>query len=104
MQNYPTLPDKLSNNIYNKQDRDLRICIIDLENQMYNAYENRMPSYIANYVYNLCTLVNIFYQTNHLNNLEDQEKLNDWLYILNLSNTIIKDMLKLLMIDVPSAM
>ena len=104
LQNYSELPDKLSNNIYNKQDRDLRISILDLENQLYNAYENRMPSYIANYVYNLCTLINIFYQTNHLNNLEEPEKLNDWLYILNLSNTIIKDMLKLLMIDVPSAM
>ena len=104
LQNYPEIPNKLSDNIYNKQDRDLRMSILDLENQINNAFINSMPSYIANYVYNLCTLINIFYQTNHLNNLEDKEKLNDWLYILNLANTIIKDMLKLLMIDVPSAM
>jgi arginyl-tRNA synthetase len=104
IKNYPIPTNKLSNNIYNKQDRDLRICLLDLENQLNMSYINRMPSYIANYIYNLSTLTNIFYQVNHLTGLKDEEKLNDWLYILKLTNTIIKEMLTLLAIDVPSAM
>lgn len=102
--NYPNNTNILSNNIYNKEDRALRMQLLDLENALNNAYINRMPHYLANYIYDTCVLLNIFYQQNHLSNEKNSEKLNDWVYILNLSNTIIKEMLKLLMIDVPSAM
>jgi arginyl-tRNA synthetase len=102
--NYPNLPTKLSTNIYNVDDRNLRMALLELPDYLYEAYTTRMPSYLANYLYDLCVLLNTFYQANHIIGLENQEKLNDWLYVLNLTNKIIKEMLKLLLIDVPSAM
>ena len=104
LNNYKESSDILSNTIYNKEDRQLRIELLFLNDTIYDAYNFKMPSYIANYIYNLCVLLNVFYQNNHLATLEDKQKLNDWLYVLNLTNKVIKEMLNLLMIDVPSAM
>lgn len=95
---------KLSNIVYNDYDRDLRIKIIELELALNNAFNNRMPSYIADYVYELCVIVNSFYQNNHINNELDENKKNSWIYILNLTNKILKEMLNILVIDIPSIM
>lgn len=104
LKNYEKNTSNLSEIIYNKEDRGLRINLLDLERNLNDAYINRMPNYLANYIYDICVLVNSFYQKNHLVGLEDKQKLNDWLYILRLTNNIIKEMLKLLIIDVPSVM
>ena len=104
LENFKESTSNLSEIIYNKEDRDLRINILDLEENLNDAYINRMPNYLANYIYDLCVLVNTFYQKNHLVGLENKQNLNDWVYILRLTNNIIKEMLKLLIIDVPSVM
>lgn len=94
----------LTNNIYNDYDRDLRLKILELPSAYLNAYSNRMPNYIAEYVYELCVLTNAFYQNNHINNEEDIIKKNDWVNILNITSKIIKEMLSLLVIDIPDTM
>ncbi len=95
---------KLGNNIYNKQDKDLRLKILNLESALNNSFVNRMPSHLANYIYDLCVLLNAFYQNNNISRETNAEKRNDWLYILNLANNILKEMLSLLIIDIPSEM
>lgn len=95
---------ELSNNIYNEPDRDLRIKLIEFSEAVNMAYKERMPHYIADYVYNLCVSANIFYQNNHIMNMEDETNKNDWLYVLTQTNKIIKQMLNLLVIDIPSIM
>ena len=52
----------------------------------------------------LTNLLNNFYQNNNISNLTDEVNKNDWLYVLNLSNKIIKELLNLLIIEVPSKM
>ena len=96
--------DKLSNNIYNEFDRNLRLKILDLPNAFDNAFENRMPHFIAEYVYDLCVLANAFYQNNHINGQEDLIKKNDWINILSITCSIIKEMLSLLVIEIPDSM
>ena len=32
-----------------------------------------------------------FYQTNHINGLEDENKKNDWLFVLNLTSMVLKE-------------
>lgn len=91
-------------NIYNNYDRDLRKKLIELDLSIENAFQNRLPSVIAEYVYDLCVLLNTFYQNNHINGLEDQIKKNDWIYILKLSTKVLKEMFNLLIIDVPTIM
>ena len=95
---------KLSNNIYNEYDRNLRLKLLELPEAITQAFNERMPHYIAEYVYNLCVCANIFYQNNHIMNMEDEINKNDWLYILSLTNKTIKQMLNLLVIDIPSIM
>ena len=96
--------NELSNNIYNEYDRNLRLKILDLPYAFDNAFTNRMPNYIAEYLYDLCVLTNTFYQNNHINNLDDKIKKNDWVNILDLTSKIIKEMLSLLIIDIPDFM
>ena len=96
--------NKITENIYNSYDRELRLKLLEFEIAMKNALEEFKPSYIADYIYNLCVLMNSFYQNNHIANIEDKTKLNDWVSILELSNKIIKDLLNLLIIDIPTEM
>lgn len=93
----------LSDVIYNKTDRDLRMSILELNNSFEFAYSQRKPSFIAEYIYNLCVSLNNFYQTNHIKTADDNMK-NDWLYIIELATKIIKEMLSLLAISIPSKM
>lgn len=96
--------DKLSDIIYNDVDRNLRIKLLELDMEVKKAYEERMPSYIADYIYNLAILANNFYQNNHINNCGDELKKQDWLYVINLTKNIIKEMLDLIIIDLPTIM
>lgn len=97
-------PTNLTDKIYNKYDRDLRLKLLEYSESVTSAFEHRMPHYIADYVYNLCVCTNIFYQNNHIINMQDEINKNDWLYILTITNKIIKQMLDLLVIDIPSVM
>ncbi len=96
--------NNFSNNIYNNYDRDLRLKLIELHYSFNSAYQYRMPHYIADYVYDVCVLANAFYQNNRINGLEDEEKKHDWMTLLGLTNKIIKEMLSLLVIEIPTEM
>ena len=96
--------NKLTNTIYNNVDRELRMKILELENALNYSYTTRLPSILANYLYELCVNLNAFYENNHINNLEDVKKKEDWLILLDLSCKIIKDMLYLLGINIPKKM
>ena len=101
---YETNINNLSNKIYNNYDRELRIELLNLENSIMNSFKEFKPHYIAEYIYNLCVLMNSFYQNNHISNLEDKVNLNDWVSIIKLACNIIKECLHLLMIDIPTEM
>lgn len=94
---------KLNNKIYNEFDRNLRIKLLDLENTIEFAFTELRPNYIADYLYELCVLCNIFYQNNHIVGSSNDLK-NEWVTLLNLTNKIIKKLLNLLAIDIPSKM
>ena len=94
-----SIENNLNDIIYNEKDRNLRMKLLEFE----TSFE-RKPNYIAEYVYNVAILANNFYENNHIMGLEDLDKKNSWLYILNLTNKILKDMLYLLEIEIPSFM
>lgn len=95
---------KLNNIIYNDYDRNLRLKLLEFESVFEQAFTNKMPSYIADYIYDLSVIVNSFYQNNHVNTLNDEEKKNNWIYVLKLTNKMLKQMLDLLAIKTPSIM
>ena len=94
----------LNNNIYNQSDRDLRLKLMELELSVDSAFNERMPSYIADYVYDICVSANTFYQTNRVNDQDDQTKKEQWIIVLALTNRIIEKLLGLLLIKIPSVM
>lgn len=104
IEKYNSNINKLTNNIYNNYDRSLRMTLLDLESYLNLSLKEFKPSYIAEYLYNLCVSLNSFYQNNHIANLTDLDKLNDWICVIELSNKIIKELLKLLIIDIPTEM
>ena len=48
--------------------------------------------------------MNTFYQNNHINGLEDENQKSCWLYVLKTANKVLKELLYLLMIDIPTIM
>lgn len=95
---------KLGNCIYNEYDRSLRIQLLDFHKAVLGAYRLRLPSVIATYIYDLCVSLNTFYQNNHISNLQDIEKKQDWLFILALAKDMLEELLYLLGIEIPTMM
>lgn len=104
IEKYDSNINNLSNKVYNIYDRNLRMNIVNLDECIKLALKEYKPNYIAEYIYELCVSMNAFYQNNHIANLEDNEQLNDWISIIKLANNIISEMLKLLIIEIPSKM
>ena len=97
------ISNTLSDNIYNEVDRQLRMSILNLDYSYNMAYTLYKPHFIADYLYNLSTMLNNFYQSNHIKTADINTK-NDWLYIISLATRIIEKMLDLLGISIPSKM
>ena len=95
---------ELSNQIYNEADRNLRLYLTEFNLSLNSAFQERKPSYIADYIYNLAVLANNFYQNNYVLKEENEIKKNDWLFVLNLTNKLLKELLSLIMIEIPTFM
>ena len=94
----------LSETIYNEDDRNLRKKLLEVDSVVTKASDERMPHYIAEYLYDLAVLTNTFYQNNNISNLEDEVNKNDWLNLLSYTYDVMKKLLSMLIIDIPSEM
>ena len=94
----------ISDQIYDEHDRNLRLELLKFQSVIDKAVITRMPSYIADYVYQICVYLNIFYQNNRIEGLNDLNKKQDWLSILSLASKIVKQLLDLLVIQIPTKM
>ena len=92
------------NKIYNKDDRNLVIKLLEVNDIVTKASETRMPSYVADYLYDLAVITNTFYQNNNISNLEDKENKENWLSLLSYTYNLMQYLLSLLMIEIPSKM
>jgi len=95
--------NELNMTIYNDFDRELRLKLLDLPTILNSAFNERMPHYIAEYIYDICVLLNIFYQNNHVSTASDDIK-QQWLALLTFTNKLLKDLLNLLAINIPTKM
>ena len=94
----------ITGDIYNIQDRNLRLKLLEFNDTVLSSFSNRLPSIIASYIYELCMLLNTFYQNYHINGIEELDKKSDWLNVLKLSHGILVDLLNLLGMEIPSIM
>lgn len=104
LENNKITKETLSENIYNEIDRKLRLKILELTKYVDKAVEDRLPSHIAEYVYDLCNITNTFYQNINISKLDDENIKNDYLNVLNIAFKVIKDCLDMLIIGIPSVM
>lgn len=93
----------LSDTIYNEYDRTLRLKLFEVSGVIDLAALERRPHYIADYLYELATCANNFYQNNRMNEIEGKQK-DDFNTLLTFNNRVIKELLGLLGIEIPSAM
>ena len=94
----------LNSKIYNSIDRSLRMKLLEITDVFEKAVNERMPHYIADYLYDLAVIVNTFYQNNNISNELDKEKKNNWINLLCYTYKVIEKLLSLLMIKIPSEM
>lgn len=99
-----TFEGTVSDKIYDDIDRNLRIKLLDFDKYITKSIEERLPSIIAEYVYDIADLTSAFYQKNNISNLQDKTNKNDWLIILNFAYNVMKECLNMLSIKIPSKM
>ena len=86
-----TFDGTVSDKIYDDIDRNLRIKLLDFDKYITKSIEERLPSIIAEYVYDIANLTSAFYQKNNISNLRDKTNKNDWLIILNFAYNVMKE-------------
>ena len=96
--------NSIGSKVYNKYDRDLRMKLLEVDDVVTKACDTRMPSYIADYLYDLAVITNTFYQNNNISNLEDEEMKITWISILSYTYKLLESLLNLLMIQIPTKM
>lgn len=94
----------ISDNIYNEIDRALRIKLMEFDKYVSKAIEERLPSYVAEYVYDLCNQVNSFYESVNISKIEDEDVKKDYILVLNKVYEVIKYSLDMLIIEIPIQM
>ncbi len=99
-----TFDMQLSNTIYNEDDRKLRLKLLELESALQSAFIERLPSHLVEYIYSLAVLANTFYQNNRIQGLTDERQKADWLSLFQLTKNVLREMLNLIMIDIPKFM
>ncbi|MBQ3142011.1 MAG: arginine--tRNA ligase [Bacilli bacterium] len=90
--------------IYNESDRNLRVKLTEFDKYLNLSVKERMPHFLCEYVFDLCNIINNFYQNNNIKNEEDLEKKNDYLNILDYSYKLIEVILNALVIEIPNEM
>lgn len=95
---------KLSNKIYNDVDKELRMKLLEVPDVVNKACNERMPHYIAEYLYDLAVITNNFYQNNNISKLSDTLNKNDWISLLKYTYLVMEKLLSLLIIEIPSEM
>ncbi len=104
LQNENLKDAKLNTLTKSESDRNLRIALLSIYKHFKKALNEKMPSYICDYIYNICNIANSFYESNRIKSEQNPQVKNDWLYLINLTTKILKDMLSLLAINIPSVM
>ena len=78
--------------------------LLEVNEFVTKAAETRMPSFVADYLYDLAVIANTFYQNNNISNLDDENMKSTWLSLLDYTYKVMEKLLSLLIIEIPSEM
>lgn len=94
-------------NYYNKPtdtEKEIILLLMEKNNILHKAYNNKDLSSIADYLYNLTSLFSRFYEANHILTESDEKKKESWLTLTKLVKETNEELLDILAIEVPEKM
>ncbi len=94
-------------NYYNKPtdtEKEIILLLMEKNNILHKAYNNKDLSSIADYLYNLTSLYSRFYEANHILTESDEKKRESWLTLTKLVKETNEELLDILAIEVPEKM
>lgn len=95
------------NNYYNKPtdtEKEIILLLMEKNNILHKAYNNKDLSSIADYLYNLTSLYSRFYEANHILTESDEKVKESWLTLTKLVKETNEELLDILAIEVPEKM
>ena len=94
-------------NYYNKPtdtEKEIILLLMEKNNILHKAYNNKDLSSIADYLYNLTSLFSRFYEANHILTESDEKIKESWLTLTKLVKETNEELLDILAIEVPEKM
>lgn len=94
-------------NYYNKPidvEKEIILLLMEKNNILHKAYNNKDLSFIADYLYNLTSLYSRFYESNHILTESDEKIRESWLSLTKLVKETNEELLDILAIEVPEKM
>ena len=94
-------------NYYNKPtdtEKEIILLLMEKNNILHKAYNNKDLSSIADYLYNLTSLYSRFYEANHILTENDEKVKESWLTLTKLVKETNEELLDILAIEVPEKM
>ena len=95
------------NNYYNKPtdtEKEIILLLMEKNNILHKAYNNKDLSSIADYLYNLTSLYSRFYEANHILTESNEKIRESWLTLTKLVKETNEELLDILAIEVPEKM
>ena len=95
------------NYYYNKPtdtEKEIILLLMEKNNILHKAYNNKDLSSIADYLYNLTSLYSRFYEANHILTESDEKIKESWLTLTKLVKETNEELLDILAIEVPEKM
>ncbi|MBE5746216.1 MAG: arginine--tRNA ligase [Clostridiales bacterium] len=83
----------------NEIEREIKLKLLSFPKIFNRSFVERKPHYLADYVYDLSTKLNAFYEQNRFSDSENEKYLPSWLKLIDISLKLEKTILKLLVID-----
>ena len=90
--------------IYSETERNIYIKLLELAKTLTKAYNEKTLSYICEYLFDLCSLVNKFYGECNIINEKDMSKKESYVALLNLLYNTGNMLLNILAIEIPDKM
>jgi len=90
--------------INNTSDLNIYLKTLEVSKVLKKSYEEKSLNYICDYLYELCSLYNKFYNECNITNEQNIRLKNSWLSLSKLVYNINKNLLDILAIDIPDKM
>jgi arginyl-tRNA synthetase len=88
----------------NDTERNLMLAFLNFNNVINNAFINKAPNKLCEYVYEISNLLNKFYHEKQILKEQNIQIKNSWLNLLVLTEKIIETILDLLGMEIPNKM